>query len=212
MMAQTVDHGYINSYSCDELVYNDMKHIPYHQTQMDFPYQCQGHEVRIAQQEENTFGNGGIWGLEHMLAEEVQKPYPEALPYSRSQQPLESAFLQTSYFSQPRFYLDPAAQPTNSEMVSYSNDSSPFLSNLPLPSAPRTPVTPAATPLLNGQYYTAPGVPGAFLLVPVVAQDPEGNMTTVFFSKANIARTMHGYELHHRISQPGSRGWGRRCI
>lgn len=192
MHDQAVFHNYMSSYVADELVYGDMKnmHSTYHQPQTDFPYQYQGQDVRIAQQEENTLGNGGAWGLEHMLVEEMQKPYPQPFQYSSPPLPLDMAYQVPSYFSQAPFYMDstiPSAQSTNPpEMMCYSNDSSPFMSNYALPSAPRTPITPTTTPLLSGQYYTAPGMPGAFYLVPVMARDPEGNITTVFFPKQTV--------------------------
>lgn len=192
MQDQTVFHNYISSYVADELVYGDMKQMPstYHQSQMDFPYQYQGQDVRIAQQEESTLDKGGIWGLENMLVEEMQKPYPQTFQYSGPSLPLDAAYQEPSYFSQTPFYMEstiPSVQSTNPpEMMCYSNDSSPFMSNYSLPSAPRTPITPTTTPLLSGQYYTAPGMPGAFYLVPVVARDPEGNITTVFLPKQTV--------------------------
>ena len=211
MQDQTVFHNYISSYVADELVYGDMKNMPStYQPQVDFLYQYQGQDVRIAQQEENTLGNGGTWGLEHMPVEEMQKPYHQTFQYSSPSLALDVAYQVPSYFSQTPFYMNSTvsgAQSTNPpDMMCYSNDSSPFMSNYALPSEPQTPITPTTTPLLSGQYYTAPGIPGAFYLVPVMARDPEGNITTMFYPKQtvpepcieqNYPMSFHDLELEH---------------
>jgi len=149
---------------------------------MGYVHQYQGHGVQIAQPEEEcNFGNGGIWGLEHMMMEGTQKAYPE-MYYSRQPLSLATAFEEPLFSSQSQFFSNSAIP---SDMATYSNESSPFMNTYTLPSAPRTPVTPATTPnMLGGQYYTATGVP--FVLVPAVARDPEGNLTTVFIPRATL--------------------------
>lgn len=194
MQAQPVFSNYIDSRTDETPIYgnptylnNHLKKVPttYQQQQMDYLHQYQGHNVRIAQQEEEcSYGNVGIWGLENMM-EGTQKPYPGAYQYSRPLLSLATTFEEPAYVSS-HLDTESAISTAHPDEVTYSNESSPFMNDYMLPSAPRTPVTPATTPLLNGQYYTVPGVPGAFVLVPVVARDPEGNYTTVFYPKPTI--------------------------
>lgn len=216
MQAQSVFSNYIDSYMDEESVYgntylnNQLKKEPttYNQPEhnMAYQHQFQGHGVRIAQQEdESSYGNNGMWGLEHMTIEGAQKSYSEVYPYSRPLLPLDTEFDNSSFPCQSQFHTDSTLSTAHSDMTAYSNESSPFMNSYMLPSAPRTPVTPATTPLLNGQYYTVPGVPGAFVLVPIMARDPEGNYTTVFYPKSTMLNSCveEDYSLSYSGSQAG---------
>lgn len=187
MQAQPVFSNYMDSYIDEVSIYGDftysnnqLRKMPttylQPQQQMGYPHEYQGHGVQIVQQEEESYcGNVGMWGLENMMVEGTQKSNPETYEY-----PLPLLSLATTHEEQ--------TTPSHPDMISeaYSNESSPCMDNYMLPSAPRTPVTPVTTPLLNGQYYTVPGVPGAFVLVPVMARDLEGNYTTVFYPKPTV--------------------------
>lgn len=197
MQAQPVFSNFIDSYIDEASIYgnstylnNDLKRMPttYNQSQQQMEYlqQYQGHGVRIAQQEEeSTYGNAGMWGLETMMMEGMQKSYPEVYHFSRPSLSLAATFEEPTYTSS-HFDTNSAISTAHPDAADYSNESSPYMNNYMLSSAPRTPVTPATTPLLNGQYYTVPGVPGAFVLVPVMARDLEGNYTTVFYPKPTM--------------------------
>ncbi|KAF8429247.1 hypothetical protein EV426DRAFT_216206 [Tirmania nivea] len=198
MQAQPVFSNYIDSHINEMSIYGNSAYLNNHlkkmptayiqsqqQQQMDYQHQYQGHGVRIAQQEEEySYGNVGMWGLENMM-EGTQKQYSEAYQYSRPLLSLSTTFEEPTY-TPSHLDTNSAISTVHPDAATYSNESSPFMHNYMLPSAPRTPVTPATTPLLNGQYYTVPGVPGAFVLVPVMARDLEGNYTTVFYPKPTL--------------------------
>lgn len=198
MQAQPVFSNYIDSHIDEVSIYGNSTYLNNHlkkmptaymqsqQQQMDYLHQYQGHGVRIAQQEEEcSYGNVGVWGLENMMVEGTQKPCSETYQYSRPLLSLATTFDEPTYTS-PHLVTNSAISTVHPDAATYSNESSPFMNSYMLPSAPQTPVTPATTPLLNGQYYTVPGVPGAFVLVPVMARDLEGNYTTVFYPKPTI--------------------------
>ena len=230
MQAQPVFSNYIDSHIDEVSIYGDSTYLNNHlkrmpttyiqsqQQQVDYLHQYQGHGVRIAQQEEEcSYGNVGMWGLENMM-EGTQKPYPETYQYSRPLLSLATTFEEPTY-TPSHLDTNSAISTAHPDVATYSNESSPFMNNYMLPSAPRTPVTPATTPLLNGQYYTAPGVPGAFVLVPVMARDLEGNLTTVFYPRPtmldscmeeNYSMGFSGLEVGY--GQNGTYNIGMQCV
>ncbi|KAF8467358.1 hypothetical protein BDZ91DRAFT_723947 [Kalaharituber pfeilii] len=209
MQTQPVFSHYDGSCAGEEPLYQDPYYFKQVPTifgpceQTPYPHPYQSHGVRIAQQEESLCGYGGLeggyggmWGVEGPSMEGIipkqfgsQDYYP---PASAPQHPRPLLSLSTSFehVYNENFIPDTAMSTissANPDMGTYSNESSPFLDQYTLPMAPRTPITPATTPIMNGQFYTAPGVPGAFMLVPMIARDPAGNMTTVFVPKQTAA-------------------------
>ncbi|KAI5811352.1 hypothetical protein DFH27DRAFT_520786 [Peziza echinospora] len=199
--------GLEGSYMNDEAMYNqsifmDNYLTPSTLSQMptqSYPIRHSNNEVKIAQQEESLFGfsggdmYGGMWGGEVERIEN-SKPFdlryrtqdsafPESFP--RPLLSLSTCFDQSTYLHNQTYLPNSACSSypsTDSDMGAYSNESSPLI-NSQYSTAPHSPITPVTTPLLSGQVYTAPGMNGAFVLVPVVAQDALGNFTTVFVPK-----------------------------
>ena len=215
MQTQPFFPSFGGSYIGDEFAYDDESTylndyfqkmpIPLSQDHhMGYSTQYQAHGVQIAHQEDGNpsmrceGGVGGLWGIGNIGvgAEQVRKQYnsevyldnfsdSSAPQFCRPMLSLATS-LNDSYLTQNQLCPGSSLPSAHPDMGTYSNDSSPFMNQYTLPSVPRTPVTPAATPLINGQIFTAPGVPGAFVLVPVMAQDPAGNITTVFLPKQTM--------------------------